>query len=410
MTISLLEGLTVVENSMLEPGTLGMLLGGLGADVIKVEAPGEGDYIRRMAWPFVNDVSELHWHVNRGKRSIVIDLKKPEGQSIFIDLVRRADIVIEGMRPGALARRGLGYDRLHQVNPRVVFCTLSGWGMTGPYSDMPSHGIAFDAWAGAAPPATDEDGFAYIQELSPVGTRAAPAFAAAAVLAGVLRARVTGDGCQLDIAQSDVAAACNWLSILGYKAYQRPTWEVTGNPSDGGERRKPGTGGMKEGVRYQYYRSQDGYVLFMASERAFWENFCNGIDRPDLFQAQPGAKYADHATGNTDLRRELQAIFATRPTQEWVEFGEKVNTPIAPVNNGESILADPQFEARFPWLPAEEHGADLMPLPIKLVGGELPRPDRAPTLGEHTDEVLSGVLGYSDARIAALHEASVVDA
>jgi crotonobetainyl-CoA:carnitine CoA-transferase CaiB-like acyl-CoA transferase len=410
VTTSLLEGLTVIESSLLEPGALGMLLAGFGAEVIKVESPGEGDYVRRMAWPFVHGVSLLHWQVNRGKRSIVIDLRKPEGVEIFLDLVRRADVVVEGMRPGALIRRGLGYDTLRQVNPRVVFCTVSGWGMTGPYRDMPSHGIGFDAWAGAAPPAVDEDGFVYIQDLTSIGTRAAPAFAAAAVLAGVLRARTVGEGCQLDIAQSDVAAACNWLSISGYKAYERPRSEVTGNPSDGGERRKPGTGGMKEGVRYQYYRSKDGHVLFMASERAFWENFCKGIGRPDLFESQSGSKYADHAAGDTALRRELQSIFESRTTQEWIEFGTQVNTPIGPVNDGQSILSDPQFQDRFPWMPAEQHGADLMPLPVKVVGDELPVPSPAPTLGEHTDLVLSGVLGYDTERIAALHKAGVVDA
>jgi crotonobetainyl-CoA:carnitine CoA-transferase CaiB-like acyl-CoA transferase len=409
VTSGLLEGLTVVESSLLEPGALGMLLAGFGADVVKVESPGEGDYVRRMAWPFVHGVSILHWQVNRGKRSIVIDLKKPEGVEVFTDLVRRADVVVEGMRPGALARRGLGYEQLRQVNPRIVFCTVSGWGMTGPYRDMPSHGIGFDAWAGAAPPAVDEDGFAYIQDLTSIGTRAAPAFAAAAVLAGVIHARSAGEGCQLDVAQSDVAAACNWLAISGYKAYERPESEVTGNPSDGGERRRPGTGGMKEGVRYQYYRSKDGHVLFMASERAFWENFCNGIDRPDLFETHPGSKYADHAAGDTALRRQLQSIFETRTTWEWVEFGARVNTPIGPVNDSESILADPQFEHRFPWLPAEDHGADLMPLPVKVVGDELPRPAPAPTLGQHTDEVLSNLLGYDAGRIAGLHAAGVID-
>ncbi len=410
MTTSLLEGLTVVESSLLEPGALGMLLAGFGAEVIKVESPGEGDYVRRMAWPFVHGVSLLHWQVNRGKRSIVIDLRKPEGVEVFVDLVRRADVVVEGMRPGALARRGLGYEKLQEVNPRVVFCTVSGWGMTGPYRDMPSHGIGFDAWAGAAPPAVDDEGFAYIQDLTSIGTRATPAFAAAAVLAGVLRARKVGEGCQLDIAQSDVAAACNWLAISGYKAYERPESEVTGNPTDGGARRKPGTGGMEEGVRYQYYRSKDGHVLFMASERAFWENFCKGIGRPDLFEAQSGSRYADHAAGDTRLRSELQSIFENRTTQEWVEFGTEVNTPIGPVNDGRSILSDPQFQARFPWMPAEDHGADLMPLPVKVVGDDLPVPAPAPTLGEHTDEVLSGVLGYDAERVAALHEAGAVDA
>ena len=104
----------------------------------------------------------------------------------------------------------------------------------------------------------------------------------------MLRARSTGEGCEIDVAQSDVAAMCNWIVIEGYKAYERPEPEVSGNPTDGGERRKPGMGGMKEGVRYQYYRSADGFVLFMASERAFWENFCRGIGRAGSLRSPPG--------------------------------------------------------------------------------------------------------------------------
>jgi crotonobetainyl-CoA:carnitine CoA-transferase CaiB-like acyl-CoA transferase len=408
VTTSPLSGMRVIESSLLEPGALGMLLGGLGADVIKVEAPGEGDYIRKMAWPFVNGIALLHWQANRGKRSIVVDLTTTEGAEVYLDLVRGAEVVIEGMRPGALERRGLGYERLRRVNPAIVWCTLSGYGMTGPYRDSPSHGIAFDAWAGCAPPAFDEDGFAHIPDLTSIGTRAGPVFAAAAVLAGVIHARATGDGCQLDVAQSDAAAAVNWLVIEGYKAYERPEPMVTGNPSDGGLRRKPGMGGMKEGVRYQYYRSSDGYILFMASERAFWENFCRGIGRPDLFESHPGSIYADHAVGDVELRRQLQAVFETRTTQEWVSFGVEVNTPIAPVNDGSSILADPQFQVRFPWLPAEEHGADLMPLPIHVVGDELPRPAMAPTLGQHTDEILRDVLAYSPERTAELRRLGAV--
>src|SRR5262249_34282724 len=142
-------------------------------------------------------------------------------------------------------------------------CTLSGFGMTGPYREMPSHGIGFDAWAGASPPGVDEDGFAHIQDLTAVGTRLGPWVAATGVLAAGLEAQRTGEGAHLDIAQSDVAATAAWIAIEGYQAYRRPEPEVTGNPSDGGRRRTPGTGGMKEGVRYQYYRSKDGHVLFM---------------------------------------------------------------------------------------------------------------------------------------------------
>jgi crotonobetainyl-CoA:carnitine CoA-transferase CaiB-like acyl-CoA transferase len=140
----------------------------------------------------------------------------------------------------------------------------------------------------------------------------------------------------------------------------------------------------------------------MASERAFWENFCKGVGRVDLFEAHPGAKYADHAKGDVSLRRELQSIFETRTTAEWVAFGVEVNTPITPVNDGRSILDDAQFQARFPWSRDVADGADLMPLPAKFNGEDLLFPRRAPALGEHTDEILDQLLGYSDERVAQL--------
>ena len=146
-----LAGVRIIECSILGPGALTTHLVDLGADVIKIEPLG-GDYVRQMTWPIVNGVSLMHLHINRGKRSMVVDLRTPEGVTIIKDLARDADAVIEGMRPGGLAKRGLGYDDLRAVNPRIVFCSISGYGTTGPYRDLPSHGIAFDAWAGLVTP------------------------------------------------------------------------------------------------------------------------------------------------------------------------------------------------------------------------------------------------------------------
>src|SRR5467141_3989766 len=170
-----LAGLRVIEVSMLGPGALTTHLADLGADVVKVEPP-QGDYGRRMTWPIVEGVSLLFLHVSRGKRSIVLDLRTDAGRDTFLELARGADAVVEAMRPGGLERRGLGYDRLREVNPRIVFITVSGYGMTGPYKDMPSHGIAYDVWAGLVQPQGDEDGFAYIPEHPSMGMHAGPLF------------------------------------------------------------------------------------------------------------------------------------------------------------------------------------------------------------------------------------------
>jgi crotonobetainyl-CoA:carnitine CoA-transferase CaiB-like acyl-CoA transferase len=405
----LLAGVRVLESSLLGPGELGGFLADLGADVIKVEPP-QGDYVRQMTWPIVEGESLLHLHIHRNKRSITLDLRNPKAVEVFLELARTSDAVIEAMRPGALGKRGVGFEQLKQVNPKIVFCSISGYGATGPYRDLPAHGIAFDTWAGVVKPEYDDEGFCYMPEHPSIGIHAGPLLGAFALLAGVVRARETGEGCEMELAQSDAAAYMDWYRIETWKAYERPQSEVTGNASDNYERRAPGTAGMREGVRYQIYDTADGYVLFMASEQAFWKNFCEGVGRMDMFEKWPGAKYADHARNNKEMQRELRDIFKTKTTAEWLEFGNQVNTPLAPVNTPKSIADDPQFQDRFPWIPASRLGADEMPLPLKLSGEELPVPTRAPKVGEHTDNVLSTVLGYDTARIEELRAAGAFGA
>lgn len=396
-----LAGLRIIESSILGPAAITTALVDLGAEVIKVESP-SGDYIREMTWPIIEGVSLMHYHLNRGKKSITLDLKQEEARQIYRDLVKDADVVIEASRPGALARYGLGYEDLKKVNPKIVFITVSGYGMSGPYRDMPSHGIAYDTWAGTVTPAYDEDGFCYIPEHVSIGINAAPLFGGLGVLAGVIRARETGEGCFMELAQSDAAAAFDWYRSESYMAYARPEDVVTGNKSDGYKRRPVATAGMKEGVRYQMYESKDGHVLFMASEQAFWKNFCEGLGRNDLFEKWPGSKFADHARGNRELQAELRDIFKTRTTKEWLDFGIQVNTPLAPVNTPQNIVDDPQFQDRFKILGHAQHGADMLGFPVQFVGETLPAPHKAPSVGEHSDEVLSDVLGYDAEKIAAI--------
>ena len=158
MSGGFLEGIRVVECALLGPNALAGHLVDFGAEVIKIESPA-GDYVRQMTWPIIEGDSLLHLHMNRGKDSLVLDLKVPEAVAVFEELVRNADVVIEGMRPGFLDKRGLGYERLKELNPAIVLCSISGYGATGPYRDLPSHGIAYDTWAGVLAPVVDDDGF-----------------------------------------------------------------------------------------------------------------------------------------------------------------------------------------------------------------------------------------------------------
>lgn len=195
------------------------------------------------------------------------------------------------------------------------------------------------------------------------------------------------------------------MRSAAWRAYERPETDVTGNAADGYERRAPGTAGMEEGVRYQMYDSRDGAILFMASERKFWRNFCDAIGRPELFEAHPGAEYDDHARGNTALRSELRDVFRTRTTGEWVALGMEHDAPISPVYPPRTIAEDPQFSDRLPWVRPTARGADLLPSPVKVVGGDPLPVGPAPDLGEHTEQVLEDLLGYDLDQVAELRRA-----
>ena len=402
-----LTGVRVIESSLLGPAAITLHLADLGAEVIKVESP-SGDYVREMTWPIVEGVSLLHLHTNRGKKSLTLDLKKPEAVEVYKELVIGADVVVEAMRPGSLARRGLGYDDLKPINPKIVFCNISGYGMTGPYQSLPAHGIAFDTWAGVVNPAYDEEGFCYLPEHASIGIHAGPMFGALGILAAIIRARETGEGSFLEIGQSDAAAYMDWYRSESHMAYERPEDVVTGNKADNYERRPVGTAGMRHGVRYQTYDATDGVVLFMCSEQAFWKNFCECVGRMELFERWPGSKFADHALGNRELQVELRDIFKTKSCAEWLRLGDEKNFPIAPCNTPKTLARDPQFRERFPLYPFAEHGIDMLPFPVKYVGETLPAPAKAPTVGEHNGAVLRDTLGYDEARIKKLEDAGAL--
>jgi crotonobetainyl-CoA:carnitine CoA-transferase CaiB-like acyl-CoA transferase len=413
MPAPLLDGVRVVEVAMFAPDATGLHLADLGADVIKVEQPGIGDPARLLGVPYRGESpATRRW--NRGKRSVVLDLRSPTGRQTFEDLVARSDAVVEGMRPGALARRGLGFDELLRVNARLVFASVSGWGEDGPYRDLGAHGLAFDAFAGLAPPRLVDGRPARPSGHVWQGLEAAPLHAALAIVAAVLRARETGRPARLEVAQADAAAGWNSWRI----AYEAAAG------SDGA--RVPGDGPVDEellaalcaaaegagrtgaddlpaaDVRYQYYAARDGCVLLMATERRFWRNFCAAVDRMDLFERWPGREPADHDHGNEELRAELAAVFATRTRAEWVQLFLDHDVAGAPVYASGETYRDPHFVARGLWLDPEVHGVRLVAPPVRVDGAVAVSPRPAPAAGEHQQEVLRDVLGYDADRIRAL--------
>jgi crotonobetainyl-CoA:carnitine CoA-transferase CaiB-like acyl-CoA transferase len=336
----------------------------------------------------------MHLRWNRGKKSLSLDLKRTEGRALLHRLVARSDVVVDGLRAGAAARCGADYPTLGGVNPALVYCSLSGAGQSGPYARLATHGVAYDAYAGLAPPVTHADGSPRLGPHTQVGMLAAPLYAAMAVCAALVRARRTGTGCRLDVAELDAAASWKADEIDG---------TLNGARVDIRD--------MTDAVRYQYYRTADDRViLFQASERKFWRNFCAAVGRLDLYEAKPGAEFGDHAAGDEALRAELTAIFATRTRAEWVRLFIEHDVPGGPVHAGGELPADEHFAAR-ELLFAQAHPV-AGPLrhfgtPVK-VAGEAFSAAPAPAVGEHTDEVLRTVLGLPAAEIDALRASGVV--
>ena len=391
----LLEGVRVLEVALLAPDALGMHLADLGAEVIKVESPPTGDYVRLVGSTHVGGLSLLHLRWNRGKKSVLLDLKKPLGRQVFLELVEHSQVVVDGLRAGTLERYGVGYEAVREVNPALVYCSLNGTGGSGPYRQLATHGIAYDAYAGLSPPSFGEDGQPSIGDHVPVGIAAGPLYAALGVAAALVRAGRTGEGRHLEIAQMDSAVA-----------WQAGRLDAALNDVEASFE------GLAESVRYQYYRCRDGEcVIFQATERKFWRNFCRGVGREDLLDRGEGEVVADHARGDTVLRRTLAEIFATRSRAEWVEFFVEHDVPGGPVNAPEDLPDDPHFRARDMVFDQEHPEAGALRsfgTPIRVAGqGFAAEP--APSPGQHTAEVLGGVLGYDTEQLRALRNAGAIE-
>jgi crotonobetainyl-CoA:carnitine CoA-transferase CaiB-like acyl-CoA transferase len=394
MPYSLLSGVRVLELALLAPNLLGMHLADLGAEVIKLEQPPHGDYTREIGARKAGGLSLLHLRWNRGKKSLLLDLKRTEAQSLLAQLAERSHVLIDGLRPGAAERCGAGYEALRAKNPALVYCSLSGLGRSGPYAALATHGVAYDAFAGLAPPARAPDGSPRIPPHTQVGIYAAGLYAAMAVCAALVRARATGQGCWLDVAELDAAVAWQGDALGG----------VPGDSA--GER-----GDLSASVRYQYYTTADDRViLFQASERKFWRNFCAGVGRLDLFEAKPGERVGDHARGDEDLRAELAAIFRTRTRAEWVRFFLEHDVAGAPVLAPHELPGDPQVRAR-ELLVVQQHPVAgpvrLFGTPVRIEGERFDAKP-APAAGEDAEEVLTRVLGMTAGEIARLRSAGVI--
>ena len=349
-----------------------MLLADLGAEVIKIEEPGKGDYIR---WtpPLVDGESAAHRALNRGKRSVTLNLKHPEGVSLLQRLVEAADVLVESFRPGVMARLGVGYEVLSAVNPRLVYCAITGYGQDGPYRDLVGHDINYLGYGGVLSMTGSPGGPPVIPGVQVGDLGGGGMLAAIGILAALLDRSTTGRGRFVDTSMLD--GVVSWLSI--HAGDYLATGEAPGRGM------APLTGGY---ACYRVYRTADGgYLTVGALEPQFWEALCDRLGCPELIADQYAAPDRQAQMGER-----LQAIFATRSRAEWLDEFSDVPACVGPVNDLGEALDDPQVRHR--GMVAEVEGGPVGPGPALkmsgLSGGEL-RP--APRLGQDTQEVLHSI-------------------
>jgi crotonobetainyl-CoA:carnitine CoA-transferase CaiB-like acyl-CoA transferase len=364
-----LDGSRILDLTRLLPGNYGtLLLADLGADVIKVEEPGRGDYMR---WtpPMVGDESAVHRALNRGKRSVTVNLKSEAGRAVLLRLAAGADALLESFRPGVMDRLGVGYDALRSDNERLVYCAITGYGQDGPYRDRVGHDINYIGYSGLLH-ATGLPGGPPVLPAVQVGDFGGGMAAALGTVAAVGEARRTGRGRFVDVSMLDVVTS--WMGVL--MSWYLATGEV---PPRGG---MPLSGGL---ACYRVYRTSDGKHLAVgALEPRFWKALCDALEIPELVDRHfgpPGEQ--EHVASR------LQEVFGKRTRDEWAERLADLEACVGPVDDVSEAVGDPQVRHR--GLVAEIDGAAAGPGPaIGLPGTEQAvRP--APGLGEHTDEVLA---------------------
>jgi alpha-methylacyl-CoA racemase len=391
-----LEGLKVLDLTRLLPGGFcSLLLADFGADVIKVEDTGMGDYIR-WAPPYYDGAEEsargaLFLALNRGKRSIRVDLKTEQGKEVLLRLGRDADVLLESFRPGVLDRLGVGYERLRAVNPRLVYCAITGYGQDGPNRDRSGHDMNYLGLCGLLGLTGDADGppVQAAGQIADIGGGAL--MGALGVLIALRERERSGEGQLVDCSMFD--GSLSWLAFVAAEML------ATGTPPQRGELRLAGSL-----TCYRPYACADGWVTLGALEPKFWSAFCRGVGREDLL---------DHAFDppGSEAHRAVCEIFAARTREHWHEFASRHDCCLEPVLGLDEALASDQVAARDLVVEVDQPGAEqqvrLLGAPLKLSRTPADPTRPGPALGEHTDEVLAAA-GYSSEQIAALHEVGAV--
>jgi crotonobetainyl-CoA:carnitine CoA-transferase CaiB-like acyl-CoA transferase len=392
-----LDGIRVLDASRVLAGPFcGQVLGDLGAEVIKLERPGTGDETRAWGPPFVGPLSAYYLACNRNKQSVTLDLAKPEGLGLFRDLLRASDVLLENFRAASAERLDLTPERLLELNSRVIVCSISGFGRTGPLRELPGYDFAVQALSGlmsitgpvAGPPC--KVGVAVTDVVTGL-------YAAVAVLACLEARNRSGHGYAIDLALLDCALAAQVNLAQAYLA------SGTVPPRQGNAHLQI--------VPYQLFTTADGWLVLAVGNDGQWQRFCTAAERSDL------AADARFATNELRVRNRailvpiLEELLQARKTDAWEAVLRDAEVPHAPVWDYSQLFAHPQAAARglrVQIRDPEGRPVDLVGTPFNLAGTSLPEPTPPPELGQDTESVLQRILGLDAARLAELREAGVI--
>jgi len=373
------------------------MLGDLGAEVIKVEMPGQGDDTRHWGPPFT-EVGESAYFLctNRNKRSMTLNLKADGAVEILKALIAKGDVLVDNFKTGTLERLGLDDETLEKIRPGLIYATITGYGYTGPYADRPGYDFMVQAMGGFMSVTGPEDGEPVRAGIA-IADLATGMFAVSAILAALYGRERTGKGQRIDMSLID--------SQVALMSYVASNYLVSGELPG-----RYGTGHPNI-VPYQSFRAKDQFFAFAAGNDRQWNKFCQAVGRQDWLNDERFATNATRVQNRKLVVSALKDLFATRTAAEWMELCEQIGIPSAPINDMAQVFADPQVQEREMVLKVPHPAGGSVPLvasPLKIPTAPVEVRYPPPLLGQHTDEILSSMLGYDPAAIQQLRQSGVI--
>lgn len=390
-----LDGIRVVDLSRVLAGPYcSMILADLGAEVVKVEELPRGDEARQVG-PFVGGVSAYFVSLNRGKKSVTLNLKDPRGTALLIELARRSDVLLENFRPGTMERFGLAYRTLQQINPRLIYASLSGFGQTGPYASRAAFDIVVQGMGGIMS-ITGEPGRPPVRVGAALGDLGAGLFTAIGILSALQARARTGRGQQVDVGMLDCQVALLEYAIIRYTT----TGEI------------PGPLGTRHPwiTPFEAFEAKDGFIVVGVGTK-HWRRFCDGLGLAALAEDPRFATGALRIHHYEILRPIVAEVVREKTVAEWLREMEEIGIPCGPVNTVDRVVADPQVQARDMIVEVEHEGVGTVKMagcPVKLSSTPAGIQGPAPHLGEHTEEILTTLLGHTIEEVGRLRGAGVV--